>query len=107
MSSSRSLAPGLILLQMSMVKRVLLLLKMEVREDMSAAISTAIIRPRSPGEERDHQAAGGDSRMGVPDVPKETHPALHVHRLGFGNVPSVTEETHPHLRVHRLGFEDT
>ena len=42
---------------MSMVKRVLLLLNMEVRDDMSAAIITAIIRPRSPGEERDCQGA--------------------------------------------------
>lgn len=107
MSSSRSLALGLILLQMSMVKRVLLLLKMEVREDMSAAIITAIIRPRSPGEEMVRlwlRTAGWVS----PNVPEETHPALHVHRLGFGNVPSVLEETHPNLCfVHRLGFVDT
>lgn len=34
---------------MSMVKMVLELLKMEVREDMRAAIITAIISPRSPG----------------------------------------------------------
>lgn len=34
---------------MSMVKRVLLLLKMEVSEDMSAAIITATISPRRPG----------------------------------------------------------
>lgn len=33
----------------SMVKMVLALLKMEVREDMRAAIITAIIKPRSPG----------------------------------------------------------
>lgn len=32
-----------------MVKIVLELLKMEVREDMSAAIITAIIKPLSPG----------------------------------------------------------
>lgn len=32
-----------------MVKIVLALLKMEVREDMRAAIITAIIKPRSPG----------------------------------------------------------
>lgn len=34
-----------------MVKIVLALLKMEVREDMRAAIITAIIKPRSPGRE--------------------------------------------------------
>ena len=33
---------------MSMVKRVLLLLKMEAREDMRAASITASIRPRKP-----------------------------------------------------------
>jgi hypothetical protein len=34
---------------MSIVNSVLLLLKMEVSEDMSAAIITAIINPRRPG----------------------------------------------------------
>lgn len=38
------------LCQISMAKSVLLLLKMEVRELMRAAIITAIIRPRSPGK---------------------------------------------------------
>lgn len=32
-----------------MVKRVLLLLKMEVSDDIRAAIMTAIINPRRPG----------------------------------------------------------
>lgn len=50
--SSLSLACGLKRVQMSMVNRVLLLLKMEVREDMRAAIITAIINPRMPGEDR-------------------------------------------------------
>lgn len=36
--------------QRSMVKMVLALLKMEVREDMRAATITAIMRPRSPGD---------------------------------------------------------
>lgn len=36
----------------SIVKMVLALLKMEVREDMRAAIITAIIRPRSPEKEK-------------------------------------------------------
>lgn len=48
-SSSRSLARGRSHFQMSMVKSVLLLLKMEVSEDMRAAIITAIISPRRPG----------------------------------------------------------
>lgn len=48
-SSSFSLAPLLYFFQMSMVKRVLLLLKMEVSDDIKAAIITAIINPRSPG----------------------------------------------------------
>lgn len=48
---------------MSMVKRVLLLLNMEVRDDMSAAIITAIIRPRSPGEERDRQGVAQAEAM--------------------------------------------
>ena len=63
-SSSRSPAPGLSFLQMSMVKRVLLLLNMEVRDDMSAAIITAIIRPRSPGEEKDCQGVAKLGAMG-------------------------------------------
>ena len=47
-SSSRSPAWGRTRLQMSMVKSVLLLLKMEVSDDMSAAIITATISPRRP-----------------------------------------------------------
>ena len=46
--SSASEAFLLILLQMSMVKMVELLLKMEVREEMRADIITASIRPRRP-----------------------------------------------------------
>lgn len=42
----------------SMVKIVLALLKMEVREDMRAAIITAIINPRSPGREGGHSVFG-------------------------------------------------
>lgn len=48
-SSSRSPARGRSRFQMSMVKSVLLLLKMEVSDDMRAAIITAIISPRRPG----------------------------------------------------------
>lgn len=46
--SSLSEARGRIRCHMSMVNRVLLLLNIEVREDMSAAIITAIIRPLIP-----------------------------------------------------------
>lgn len=46
--SSLSDACRLMRSQMSIVKRVLLLLNIEVREDMRAAIITAIIRPRIP-----------------------------------------------------------
>lgn len=52
-NSSRSPAQGRNFLQMSMVKSVLLLLKMEVSDDMSAAIITAIISPRRPVWVRD------------------------------------------------------
>ena len=45
---SNSEACFLILVQMSIANMVLLLLKMEVREDMSAAIITASIIPRAP-----------------------------------------------------------
>lgn len=48
MMSSLSAAWGLMRVQMSMVNRVLLLLKMEAREDMRAASITASIRPRKP-----------------------------------------------------------
>ena len=47
-SSSISVAFLRILLQMSMVKMVELELKMDVREDISAAIITAIMIPRRP-----------------------------------------------------------
>lgn len=47
--SSHSEARDLKLFHRSMVKMVLALLKMEVSEDMRAAIITAIIKPRSPG----------------------------------------------------------
>lgn len=46
--SSLSDAWRLMRSQMSMVKSVLLLLNIEVREDIRAAIITAIIRPRIP-----------------------------------------------------------
>lgn len=48
--SSRSAACGLMRVQMSMVNRVLLLLKMEAKEDMRAANITASIRPRKPAQ---------------------------------------------------------
>lgn len=47
--SSHSEASDLKLFHKSMVKMVLELLKMEVSDDMRAAIITAIIRPRRPG----------------------------------------------------------
>lgn len=51
-----------------MVNRVLLLLKMEVSELMRAAMNTAIIRPRRPGERWGRQGravkAGSDERHG-------------------------------------------
>lgn len=50
--SSRSVDCGLIRVQMSMVNRVLLLLKMEAKEDIRAANITASIRPRKPAAER-------------------------------------------------------
>lgn len=71
-SSSRSPARGRSRLQMSMVKSVLLLLKMEVSDDMSAAIITAIIRPRRPAV---RDAAGlPASPAGAP--PAVTPPAV-------------------------------
>lgn len=48
--SSLSVACGLMRVQMSMVNRVLLLLKMEAKEDMRAASITANIRPRNPAQ---------------------------------------------------------
>lgn len=51
--SSCSEARGRTCFHRSMVKMVLELLKMDVSEDMSAAIITAIMRPRSPGDRGD------------------------------------------------------
>lgn len=50
--SSHSEHRGRKCFQRSMVKMVLALLKMDVREDMRAAIITAIIRPLSPGSRK-------------------------------------------------------
>lgn len=55
--SSLSVAWGLMRVQMSMVNRVLLLLKMEAKEDMRAASITANIRPRNPAQ-RDARKGG-------------------------------------------------
>lgn len=52
MRSSRSEEHGLMRVQMSIVNRVLLLLKIEAKEDMRAASMTANIRPRRPAVER-------------------------------------------------------
>lgn len=68
-SSSRSPARGLSRLQMSMVTSVLLLLKMEVSDDMSAAIITAIISPRRPGGREDRAAV---TLLGSPCCPCPT-----------------------------------
>lgn len=57
--SSRSVACGLMRVQMSMVKRVLLLLKMEAKEDMRAASITASIRPRKPAQTDSREEGGG------------------------------------------------
>lgn len=51
--SSLSDARGRMWFHRSMVKMVLALLKMEVREDMRAATITAIMSPRSPGGRRE------------------------------------------------------
>lgn len=50
--SSLSDARGRMWFHKSMVKMVLALLKMEVREDMRAATITAIMSPRSPGGQK-------------------------------------------------------
>lgn len=55
--SSHSDARDLKVFHRSMVKMVLALLKMEVREDMRAAIITAIIKPRSPDRENTKRAS--------------------------------------------------
>lgn len=62
-----------------MVKRVLLLLNMEVREDMSAAIITAIIRPRSPVEGGNISLCLGTAGWTAPTTPS-AHP-----QMGFGD----------------------
>lgn len=56
------MACGLMRVQMSMVNRVLLLLKMEAKEDMRAANITANIRPRKPGK-KSRGKNGGESRI--------------------------------------------
>ncbi len=65
--SSRSVACGLMRVQMSMVNRVLLLLKMEAKEDMRAANITASIRPRKPVQ-RDGRKEGGRKKKGSEEV---------------------------------------
>lgn len=63
--SSHSDARLLKLFHRSMVKMVLELLKMEVREDMRAAIITAIISPRRPGRENTQRLALKEMQTGV------------------------------------------
>lgn len=67
--SSLSVACGLMRVQMSMVNRVLLLLKMEAKEDMRAASITASIRPRNPaqrqtGERKKNGLFSGNTAVG-------------------------------------------
>lgn len=50
MTSSLSVASGLILCQISMVNSVAALLNMDVSDDIRADIITAIIKPFSPGD---------------------------------------------------------
>lgn len=69
--SSRSWACGLMRVQMSIVNKVLLLLKMEAREDMRAANITANIRPRRPAE-RDGSKEGRARR--ILSFPKTSYP---------------------------------
>lgn len=47
---------------MSMVNRVLLLLKMEAKEDIRAANITASIRPRKPAEEHGREDGGREEK---------------------------------------------
>lgn len=64
--SSRSPACGLTRVQMSMVNRVLLLLKMEAKEDMRAASITANIRPRNPAGRDGQDGQGGRPGLAIP-----------------------------------------
>lgn len=60
--SSRSAACGRMRVQMSMVNRVLLLLKMEAKEDMRAANMTASISPRNPAQRGRRRGQSEDQR---------------------------------------------
>lgn len=60
--SSRSAACGRMRVQMSMVNRVLLLLKMEAKEDMRAANMTASISPRNPAQRERRRGQSEDQR---------------------------------------------
>ncbi|EPQ10152.1 hypothetical protein D623_10023240 [Myotis brandtii] len=89
---------------MSMVKSVLLLLKMEVSDDMSAAIITAIIRPRRPVV---RDAAGlpacgarrGPSRRGL-GVRPSSGPASGPRAGGGGRSPRRRLEADKHRTEH-------
>ena len=61
--SSRSLACGRRRVQMSMVKRVLLLLKMEASELIRAASITASIRPLRPAGQSYNKARAFTSQL--------------------------------------------
>lgn len=50
--------------QMSMVNRVLLLLKMEAKDDMRAANITASIRPRKPAHTQSDSRTGDAEEVG-------------------------------------------
>lgn len=59
------------------MKRVLLLLQMDVRDYTSAAITTTIIRPRSPAGERERLNRGrdgtGQDYPGMAPTPLQPH----------------------------------
>lgn len=109
-SSSLSEARGRCFFQMSMVKSVELLLKMEVSDDIRAAIITAIISPRKPVIHTHTQAADTSDTFRQ-NIPEDVFRAVQrcFLPLGMSSMTSLGKAmlehptSAPHTRTHSSG----
>lgn len=105
MRSSCSVERGRMRVQMSMVNRVLLLLKMEAKEDMRAASMTASIRPRKPAGRKEGRWVGLMGReMGSIDCTSLSCALLTIwhnghHQFGISDI-GASHLSSTHLLTH-------
>lgn len=110
-SSSLSEARGRCFFQMSMVKSVELLLKMEVRDDIRAAIITAIMSPLKPAVQTDTQIWRDVcwEKLKVTEIFRNEHRGEKNSPLGMSSMTSLGKAmlehptSAPHTRTHSSG----